>query len=182
MKVVKYIMMAAVGAFTAHITHHHPQTLQPTSEHDSILFFDGVCNLCDGAVNFVADNDSKERVRFGAIQKNKDRLIHFGAGKYAEGGEEELSTVVLIQDGQVYTHSTAVFRVVALLDHPLHFLSVLSLIPESVRDFGYSVVAKHRYAVFGSVDSCRAPSDAFKSRFIDNDLTDDGKVPKLYLD
>ena len=107
------------------------------------LFFDGVCNLCDGFVNFVADHDSEGRVRFGAIQLHRDKLELAGAGKYAEGGSEALSTVVLIQGNRVFTKSAAALRVVALLDEPWRYLAgpLFYLIPYIIRDWGYELVS-----------------------------------------
>ncbi len=58
------------------------QSLQPSEGVETWLFFDGVCNLCDGFVNFVHMSDSRGRVRFGAIQKHKDLLVKHGAGRY----------------------------------------------------------------------------------------------------
>ena len=56
-----------------------PQTLLPAEGTPNWLFFDGVCNLCDGFVNFVADGDSARRVQFGAIQKHTELLAQRGA-------------------------------------------------------------------------------------------------------
>lgn len=134
---------------------------------ENILFFDGVCNLCDGFVNFVADADPAERIRFGAIQKHGDLLTKYGAGQYAEGGTEALTTVVLVQDGSVYTKSTAALRVIALLDRPYRYLSAFYIIPTPIRDWGYKFVAMNRYRVFGKSEVCRAPSPRFQKRFLE---------------
>ena len=82
-----------------------PAALRPAPGVDTVLFFDGVCNLCDGFVNFVADHDSSRRVRFGAIQRHADALHRAGAGRYAEGGAEALSTLVVTQDDAFYLRS-----------------------------------------------------------------------------
>ena len=108
--------VAASAALYAAVT--VPAALRPEPGVDTVLFFDGVCNLCDGFVNFVADHDSSRRVRFGAIQRHADALHRAGAGRYAEGGAEALSTLVVIQDDAFYLRSDAALRVIALLDAP----------------------------------------------------------------
>lgn len=157
-----------------------PTTLWLERQHDSsatagggsTLFFDGVCNLCDGFVQFVADHDPAGRVRFGAIQRHKDRLVYYGAGAYAEGGEHALTTVVLVQNGTVYTRSEAALRAVALLTPPWKYAAgVAYLIPGPLRDVGYKLVAKYRYRVFGESPTCRAPDPRFEQRFIDYDAS-----------
>ena len=81
--------------------------------------FDGVCNLCDGFVNFVADHDSERRVKFGAQQKHADLLTRVGA-------PVDLSTVVLIQGSTFYTKSTAALRTMSLMEWPWSALAAAS--------------------------------------------------------
>ena len=144
-----------------------PTLIQPGPKTQSWLFFDGVCNLCDGFVNMVADNDSQARIKFGALQKHKELLAKHGASQYAEGGTEELTTVVFIQGDQVYVRSTAALRVLAMLDAPWSGLSVFLLLPTPIRDAAYKLVAQYRYLIFGKTDACRAPTESFKSRFLE---------------
>ena len=137
-----------------------PEKLAPAPGVESHLMFDGVCNLCDGFVNFVAEHDSGRRVRFGAQQKHMEMLERIGA-------PTDLSTLVLIQGDRFYVQSAAALRTMAVLDWPFRALSVLSLVPSPLRDLGYRFVARHRYRVFGERESCRVPTGDFKSRFLD---------------
>merc|ERR1712217_167929 len=137
------------------------------------LFFDGVCNLCDGFVNFVYHGDSQGNVRFGALQKHKELLEQNGAGRYAEGGEEALSTVVVVQGSEVYVRSSAALRVLAAMDQPWRTLSAFAVIPVPLRDAVYRFVAHHRYSVFGHKDQCMVPSGDFKRRFLEYDPSED---------
>jgi len=137
-----------------------PAYLQPPPGVESWLMFDGVCNLCDGFVNFVADGDSQRRVRFGAQQKHMDLLARIGA-------PTDLSTLVLIQGDKFYTLSSAAMRTVAVMDWPWRAIAALAIIPTPLRDVGYKIVAKYRYLVFGKKDECRVPTGDFKKRFID---------------
>ena len=122
--------------------------------------FDGVCNLCDGFINFVADHDGERRVKFGAQQKHVELLARVGAPL-------DLSTVVLIQGDTFTTKSTAALRTLALMEWPWSALAAAHVLPAALRDWGYDLVAAHRYRVFGKVESCRVPSGDFRKRFID---------------
>ena len=93
------------------------QMLMPPPKTESLLFFDGVCNLCDFFVNFVADHDSGRKIKFGAQQKHLEFLEKHNA-------PTDLSTVILIQNENVYLYSDAAIRTLALLDSPWNFLSV----------------------------------------------------------
>ena len=137
-----------------------PRALAPEPGVESWLMFDGVCNLCDGFVNFVAAGDSQRRVKFGAQQKNMELLERVGA-------PTDLSTLVLIQGPVFYTHSAAALRTLALMDWPWRAIAALNVVPRPLRDFGYRIVALSRYRVFGKADVCREPTGEFKSRFID---------------
>merc|ERR1712039_203035 len=150
-----------------------PQQLQPAKDVETWLFFDGVCNLCDGFVNFVYAGDSSGRVRFGALQKHTELLQKLGAGRYAEGGEEAMSTVVVIQGTEIHVRSSAALRVLAVMDQPWRLASIFYLLPVGFRDMAYKFVAEHRYAVFGKKDVCMSPSGDFKKRFIEYDARDD---------
>ena len=147
---------AAIAAIFACV----PPTLVPAEDTPSWLFFDGVCNLCDGFVNFVADGDSARRVQFGAIQKHTELLAQRGA-------PTDLSTVVLVQGDHFYTQSDAALRTLALLDQPWRSLAAFAIIPKPVRDFVYAQIGANRYRMFGKTESCRVPSGDFKSRFLD---------------
>ena len=122
--------------------------------------FDGVCNLCDGFVNFVADHDSDRLVKFGAQQKHMELLERAGA-------PTDLSTLVLIQGDRHYVYSDAALRTMAVLDWPWRGLAAFALVPAPVRDACYKFVARYRYLVFGKTESCRVPTGDFRRRFID---------------
>lgn len=133
---------------------------------ENILFFDGVCNLCDGFVQFLAERDSTGRIRYAAIQEHTKELESLGAGKYAVGGSDALSTMVLAQNEIIYTRSTAALRTIALLDRPWRYFFALIVLPQHVRDILYKIVAKHRYRIFGQSETCHAPRSEFEDRFL----------------
>lgn len=141
-------------------------SLAPKKDSESLLFFDGVCNLCHAFVGFALRHDTNQRVKFGVIQKQGELMKRVGAGAYAEGGDQFLRTVVLVQDGRVYVRSDAALRTLALCDAPAKYLAVLHVLPVGCRDWGYKKVAAWRYRIFGQTDDVRDPPPAYKSRFL----------------
>ena len=142
-----------------------PLGLRPDSDVETVLFFDGVCGLCDGFVKFIAARDSKKRVKFASIQNHTDWLEALGA-------PTDLSTMVLLQGNEVYVHSSGPLIAAALLDAPWCALSVGYLVPRPIRDAVYKFVAANRYDWFGVVSPdigarCAVPTDDFMSRFVD---------------
>ena len=101
----RLLRWSLVGFAAACACYFVPDALLPASgpTAPNWLFFDGVCNLCDGFVQFVADHNgpqsesSRGRVMFGAIQRHGELMAYHGAGAYAEGGAEALTTLVLVQ-------------------------------------------------------------------------------------
>jgi predicted DCC family thiol-disulfide oxidoreductase YuxK len=125
-----------------------------------------------GFVNFIAENDSRQRIKFGAIQRHGSNLRALGAGRFAEGGSEALSTVVLAQGSTIYTKSSAAARALAMLDRPVCYVAgLIYIIPAPLRDVGYRIVAANRYRIFGRSETCRAPSPSFEQRFLEYEGT-----------
>lgn len=129
----------------------------------AILLFDGVCSLCNGFVNFVIKNDPEGYFQLGALQSEAAR-------PYLEAFEQDsdvLGTVVLIENGEVYTRSTAALRVLRGLKMPWPLLYGFILIPKQVRDRVYDFIASHRYKWFGQRDTCRRPTPELRERFLE---------------
>ena len=129
----------------------------------SIILFDGVCNLCNGFVNFIIKRDRKNHFHFGSLQSAKGqellRLHHYKA--------TDLSTVVLLENGHMFIQSSAVLRIATRLGGVWILLKVFYIIPAFIRDPVYSLVARHRYRLFGQRDACMIPTPELNSRFID---------------
>jgi len=155
-----FLKTFVVGNLLALGTYHVVDSLRPERGAENWLLFDGVCNLCDGFVNFVADHDPLRNVKFGAQQKHMEILKRIGA-------PTDLSTLVLVQGDVFYTHSSAALRTAALLDWPWAALAAAVIVPRPIRDAVYKLVAEHRYRIFGKTDECRVPSGEFRSRFLD---------------
>lgn len=142
----------------------------------SIILFDGVCNLCNGAVLFIIDRDPAGRFRFAPLQSELavGLLRSLGeaglcAGPTSSAGGETGSTVdsvVLVQDGQVYQRSDAVVRIARQLTGPWRLLAWGSVMPRVMRDWAYDLVARHRYRWFGREQDCRVPTPELRQRFL----------------
>jgi predicted DCC family thiol-disulfide oxidoreductase YuxK len=126
-----------------------------------IILFDGVCNLCNAAVNFVIDRDPDGIFYFAALQSDCAREI---LEKHQIG--LELNTIVLIEDGQVYDRSTAALRITRHLSGPWPLLSGCMVIPAFIRDGVYRWIARNRYRWFGQTQACRVPTPELQARFL----------------
>ena len=157
-----------VSLVLAHYLSKIPSRITPVNPAAtrSLLMYDGVCNLCNGFVNFVADHDADKRVLFGAQQEHMPMLEKIGA-------PTDLSTLILVQGDQYYLYSSAALRTLALMDQPYRSLAVFHAVPEIIRDAVYKLVAANRYWIFGKSSKCRAPDPDFRSRFLGYDAMSD---------
>lgn len=133
--------------------------------HKDILLFDGVCNLCNHAVNFIIDRDPEKKILFLSLQSSKaiPLLAPFGIDPL------ELNSLVLISGAKCYTGSGAVLQVAIRLRFPWPLAIIFFSVPPFIRDFLYEFVARHRYQWFGKRSSCRVPTQDIKDRFLEAD-------------
>jgi len=129
------------------------------NEDDRIVLFDGVCNLCNGAVKFILARDPRGRFRFASLQSNvARRLLH---------GDASLESIVLIEAGTTYTKSAAALRIARGLRFPWPSLYALVAVPRPLRDWVYNWVARNRYRWFGKRDMCAVPTPQLRGRFLE---------------
>ena len=126
-----------------------------------IVLFDGVCNLCNTAVQFIIKNDPEELFLFSSLQSAYSKAFFL---KY-KIPETDLSSIVLILDNQIYRKSEAVFEILTFLPK-YRWLSFLSFLPVSFTDFLYHIIAKNRYQWFGKKETCWVPSPHLSKRFL----------------
>ncbi|WP_026934342.1 thiol-disulfide oxidoreductase DCC family protein [Christiangramia echinicola] len=133
-------------------------------EHKKIVLFDGVCNLCDGAVQRIIKHDRKDIFRFASLQSD------FGKELVAERGldPEELDSIILIDPGVAYyKKSTAALEISRDLSGGYSLLKNFLFIPESLRDGIYDFIANNRYKWFGKKEQCMIPTPELKAKFLD---------------
>ena len=128
-----------------------------------IILFDGVCNLCNVAVQFAIERDPKAIFRFASLQSDFGQSILAQNVVDTEGGD----TIVLLENGKVYDRSTAALRIARQLSGWIKFLYVFIIVPKFIRDFVYKIIAKNRYRWFGKQESCWMPTKELKARFLE---------------
>ena len=129
-----------------------------------IILFDGICNLCNGGVNFAIDHDKSGKFRFASLQSNVAKSLLLRDGK------DPLTTsdVVLVTSEKAYYSSEAVAKIMSGLDLPLlKFLGVMGQVtPSFARNVVYRIVSGNRF-MLGESDSCRMDFDGeYTSRFV----------------
>lgn len=129
----------------------------------TIVLFDGVCNLCNGAVQFLLRRDRRRRFRFAALQSAAGRAL------LAEYGlpTETLETLVVLTGGRARLRSDAALHLARRLPWPWPLLAAFTILPRPLRDALYAFVARHRYRWFGRTESCMLPSAETADRFLD---------------
>jgi predicted DCC family thiol-disulfide oxidoreductase YuxK len=126
-----------------------------------ILFFDGVCGLCNRSVDFVLTRDRAGKLRFAPLQGETARRV-LGAPDV-----ESLKTVVLVDQRGTHRRSSAVVRVLWTLGGFWKAAGgLLWLVPKPLRELGYRFVARNRYRWFGRKESCRLPTADERGRFL----------------
>lgn len=134
----------------------------PSDTSNPVLVIDGECAMCNVFARFV-DRFSPD-CRFMCAQHEKTVEVLQVHGITAE---DALTSIVLIQDGQVFRGSDAFAQ--TLMRMNVFFLIigfVLWLVPRFIREFVYSLVANNRYSLFGKRDACSIPSATFRKKFL----------------
>ena len=126
-----------------------------------IILFDGVCNLCNGTVDFLLKHNRKKQFRFASIQSESAKLL---IRKFQIPAETD--SVILIKSNQVYFESDAAIEIAGMLSFPWKMAVIFRFIPKKMRDIIYRWVAKNRYRWFGKRDICRITDPSEKESFI----------------
>ena len=130
-----------------------------------VLLFDGVCNLCVGAVNFIIDQEALKHYKFASLQSQfAQRLLR---EKKLPSANLEINTIYLFADDQVFQKSAAVFKVANSLSWNWKWIYLFSFLPSIITDFFYDFIAKNRYLWFGRQEKCKMPSPELAERFLD---------------
>jgi predicted DCC family thiol-disulfide oxidoreductase YuxK len=132
-------------------------------ESKSIVLFDGVCNVCNDAVNFIIDRDPRKRFQFASLQSEVGQRLR---QEYSLG--TDLETMALIEGRRAYVRSSAALQVVRRLAGLWPLLYVAILVPTFIRDAAYRYFAHHRYRWFGKREACRVPTPEIRARFLDS--------------
>jgi predicted DCC family thiol-disulfide oxidoreductase YuxK len=121
-----------------------------------LILFDGVCHLCNRFVQFVLRRDREGAFDFAPLQSALGRSAL---------GNKNWDSVVLVEGGRHYEADAAVLRILSRLPAPWpQIVKLLRWWPKPLLRWGYRLMARHRYAVFGRDEVCAAPGPEWKSR------------------
>ena len=127
-----------------------------------ILFYDGVCNLCTGVVQFVLKRDNQKTLKFASLQSDLGQQIllkfNFPTSK--------LGTFIWLENEIIYTKSAGVHKLFQYIGGRYKWLGLLKIIPFFIQDLVYDLVAKTRYSVFGKKESCLYSLGEYEDRFL----------------
>ena len=136
--------------------------MDPAGRH--VVFFDGVCGLCDRSVRFLLRRDRRDRFRFAPLQGETAHRVLPPLG----GQVDDLDTMyVLTSEGRLLRRSRAILFAATELGGAWRLVGVLRIIPTPLLDLVYRFVARVRYRVFGRFDTCSIPTPEERTRFLD---------------
>lgn len=128
-----------------------------------IILFDGVCNLCSNAVQYVIEHDKKDIFRFVALQSDlgMEILQHIGIDP------KHIDSIVLYEPGVAYYYkSTAAIAIAREFGGVFHLGTIFKIIPAALRNVVYDYIARNRYKWYGKKESCMIPTPELKAKFL----------------
>ncbi len=132
-------------------------------EGKKIILFDGVCNLCNGAIQFVIKRDKKDTFRYAPLQSA------IGEQMIAERGIDtsKIDSIILVEPGVAYyTKSDAILEISSEFGGLWILFSIFKWIPTPIRNAIYDFVARYRYQWFGRKDQCMIPTPELQAKFL----------------
>ncbi|MFN7538916.1 MAG: thiol-disulfide oxidoreductase DCC family protein [Bacteroidota bacterium] len=137
------------------------QSINSKKQVRHIVFFDGVCNLCQRSVQFILPRDPGGNFLFASLQEGLANQLIPDVITSANGQ----GSIILWEEGKVSYRSTAVLRIAKKLSGLWPLLYVFILVPPFIRDGVYNLIAKNRYRWWGKTDTCMVPSKEWVKRF-----------------
>ncbi|GAB5540082.1 MAG: thiol-disulfide oxidoreductase DCC family protein [Salibacteraceae bacterium] len=129
---------------------------------DQLILFDGVCNLCNGFVQFIIRHDQKKQFKFATLQSQSGQALLSEFGK----SSENFDSVVFVVNRKLKTKSTAVLHIAKEMGGIWSFAVVFIIIPRIMRDWVYDIIARNRYSFFGKRQECMVPTKDVMERFV----------------
>lgn len=128
-----------------------------------LVIFDGVCNFCNGAVNFIIERDPHGKFAFTPMQSEfaQEALRKFGITNV------DVDTLLLVKNGKAFFRTNAALEIAKDLTGCWYLLNVLKVMPRPMRDWFYRIFARNRYMLFGRTTICKVPTADAQDRFIE---------------
>jgi predicted DCC family thiol-disulfide oxidoreductase YuxK len=133
-----------------------------------VLLYDGVCGVCNSAVQTILRRDRRGTLRFAALDSDFARAVLSRHPSLADVDSMMFVGNPGRPEESVAIRSAAALRVADYLGGPWRALSAAAVIPAPARDWLYDGFARIRYRVFGKHDSCPIPAPEVRARFIDS--------------
>ena len=130
---------------------------------EKIVYYDGLCGLCDGSISLILKFDKKHILKYSSLQGNSGQILLKQLNKELH----EFDTVLFKVNDQVYTKSTAVFKIIDSVGGWIKILKIFNLLPTKFNDWVYSKIAKNRFKYFGKLKSCDISKFNIPGQFID---------------
>ena len=129
-----------------------------------IILFDGVCNLCDSAVQKIIRHDTKDVFRFVALQSVLGQKIV----NHLKIDTQKTDSIILYEPGFAYYYkSEAVLEIAKHLGNIFYFITIFSILPTSFNNYIYDYIAKNRYQWYGKKEACLIPTKELQAKFLE---------------
>lgn len=128
-----------------------------------IIVFDGMCNLCSGAVQFIIKRDPGMHYKFASLQSGYGQRIL----KQLDLSPTELHSIILLRGEKCLQRSDAALEIAKNLSGGWPLFYGFKMIPRFIRDGVYDLIARNRYSWFGKKNACWMPTPELMARFVD---------------
>ena len=134
----------------------------PWEKYPQMILFDGVCNFCNATVDFVMSRDPQKKFMFSTLQSEPAQQIL----RDHDFDTQDFETFLYLENGQIFTKSTAALKISKELTGLWPLLYVCVLIPRPIRDMVYQFIGRRRYQWMGKREVCRLPNESDRARFV----------------
>ena len=132
------------------------------TSHNSILLFDGYCNLCSSTVQYILNHEKDSAISFASLQSDKGiELLN-----YYNINTADVDSIVFIESEKAYIKSTAALKISKHLKGLFPAMQVFLIVPPFIRNAVYDFIAKNRYKWYGKSDTCMFPPTNVSHRFL----------------
>ncbi len=133
-------------------------------EERKIIFFDGVCNLCNGFIDYVINRDKNKTIYYATLQSD---IAKTQLEEYNISLEKEYTTIYYYANNKLYSKSSAILQIFLQLSMFHKIMSrIFWIIPKFIRDAIYGFISKNRYSFFGKKETCRLPTEQERKQFL----------------
>lgn len=134
----------------------------PEVDPPRIVFYDGVCGLCNKLVQVMVALDREGRFRYAALQGDTAQRLQV---IYPEL-PTNLDSMAYLEEGRVYVRARAIMQAAGQLRFPYSLPYFFRWVPLWLADPIYKAVAAVRYRLFGKYDTCRLPTPEERALFL----------------